>query len=347
MKRIWIALPLAALLALPVVAQQQNPPSSSSQATSQAADQNSQSQSQSADQNQASQQNPNGHQPLTLERHEGFWGKINPFARKKYVARQLSPVKDRVNELDQLTSENTKAIKDVDSRAQEGIRQASAKANEADQHAVDAGNRAQQAQQTADQANTKLTSVSQVVENIDQYKPVTQAEILFRPGQAALSTKAKGALDDMATPLKDQRGYIIEVQGFAPGNGQTSIANSQHMADSVVRYLVLNHDIPVYRIHVLGMGNAPVQGEDGKAERVRRGRVEVSLLKNDLEQLSAGSQAAPQTDNQGGMSGAAAQSAPTQNSDMQAPAGAANPAGKATTSPNKDTKKPTPAIPHQ
>ena len=73
-----------------------------------------------------------------------------------------------------------------------------------------------------------------------------------------LSKNAKAALDDMATPLKDQRGYIVEVQGFSSGHGQAAIATSQKMADAVVRYLVLNHEIPVYRIYVVGMGNAPV-----------------------------------------------------------------------------------------
>jgi outer membrane protein OmpA-like peptidoglycan-associated protein len=96
----------------------------------------------------------------------------------------------------------------------------------------------------------------------------------------------------MATPLKNQRGYIIEVQGFSSGHGQAAIATSQKMADSVVRYLVLNHDVPVYRIYVVGMGNAPVPSastDDAKTKRTSGGRVEISLLKNDLEQLSASS----------------------------------------------------------
>src|SRR6202035_1431537 len=179
---------------------------------------------------------------------------------------------------------------------------ASAKANEADQHAIDAGNRAQAAQQTATQANTRLSTVEQVVGNIDQYKATTQTEIRFRPGQSVLSQNAKTALDDMATPLKSQRGYIIEVQGFSSGRGQAAIATSQKMADSVVRYLVLNHEIPVYRIYVVGMGNAPVATEDGtQAKRTSGGRVEISLLKNDLEGLAAttsapsATQTAPET----------------------------------------------------
>jgi flagellar motor protein MotB len=61
------------------------------------------------------------------------------------------------------------------------------------------------------------------------------------------------------------------------------------MADSVVRYLVLNHDVPVYRIYVVGMGNAPVPAGDdqAKAKRTSGGRVEISLLKNDLDQFAS------------------------------------------------------------
>jgi outer membrane protein OmpA-like peptidoglycan-associated protein len=233
-----------------------------------------------------------GKQPLAPPAREGFWGRVNPFARKKYVQRQTGPIRDRINELDDLTASNSKMIKDVDSRAQQGIQLASTKANEADQHAIDAGNKATMAQQTATQANTRLTTVEQVVGNIDQYKASTQTEIRFRPGQTVLSTNAKSALDDLATPLKSQRGYIIEVQGFSSGKGQTAIQTSQKMADSVVRYLVLNHEIPVYRIYVVGMGNAPVptaanDDASAKTKRTSGGRVEISLLKNDLETLAS------------------------------------------------------------
>ena len=286
MKNVFFALLLSTVLALPVLAQDTN---SNSQAQPAAT-------STSADQSTTTT-GASGKPALQPDTHEGFWGKINPFARKKYVQRQTAPIRDRVNELDELTASNTKQIKDVDARATEGIRLASAKANEADQHAIDAGNKAMAANQTATQANTRLTTVEQVVGNIDQYKASTQTEIRFRPGQSVLSKNAKAALDEMATPLKDQRGYIIEVQGFSSGRGQAAIQTSQKMADSVVRYLVLNHEIPVYRIFVVGMGNAPVptdaSAQDAKAKHVSGGRVEISLLKNDVEQLSAN--AAPAT----------------------------------------------------
>jgi outer membrane protein OmpA-like peptidoglycan-associated protein len=312
--RTVIALALAGVLSLPALAQTSSSKpsaatpsstdqqSSSSQPQAAPADQQN-SQAQPSAQTQPSKENPETatqKQPLSYERHEGFWGHLNPFARKKYVQRQLTPVRDRVNELDELTAANTKLIKDVDSRATEGIRVASLKANEADQHAVDAGNRAQVAQQTAGQANTHLQSVEKVVGNIDQFQPVSQTEIIFRPGQRALSKKAKDALDDMATPLKDQKGYIIEVQGFSSGRGQEAISSSQAMAQSVVRYLVLNHEIPVYRIYTVGMGNAPMQANaDGtKPRRINGGRVEISLLKNGVGDLNTEPISTPSATNQ-------------------------------------------------
>jgi outer membrane protein OmpA-like peptidoglycan-associated protein len=286
MKNLTIfALLLAVILAVPAFAQQTS--TTQSQPTAQPA---------------TKADNATGKDPLQPDTREGFWGHLNPFARKKYVARQTQPIRDRVNELDDLTDSNSKAIKDTDSRAQAGIQLASNKANEADQHAIDAGNKAQAAQQTAAQAHTRLDSVEKVVTNIDQYQPTTQTEILFKPGQTVLSQNAKTALDEMATPLKSQRGYVVEVQGFSSGHGQVAISNSQKMAESVVRYLVLNHDIPVYRIYLVGMGNAPTPttaaAGEAKPKRITGGRVEISLLKNNLEQLASTGTAPTTTDQQ-------------------------------------------------
>lgn len=298
--RIVMALTLAGALALPALAQQssssqpqsgvpaatdqaqpnQATPAQAAPATTPAPDSSSSStatETKSADQLQ----------PLTYEKHEGFWGHLNPFARKKYVQKQLNPVRDRLNELDELTASNSRNLKDVDSRATEGIRLASAKATEADQHAIDAGNRAQQANLTAQQANERLGHVQKAVSTVDQFQPASQIEIRFRAGQTGLSKKAKDAIDQMATPLKDQRGYIVEVQGFSSGRGQAAIANSREMANAVVRYLVESENVPVYRIYTVGMGNSPLPAtEQGKAHRIHGGQVEVSLLKNGIGDLN-------------------------------------------------------------
>ncbi len=333
--RYLLSLPLAATLMVPAFAQQQST-TSTDQQTAPASQQVA-----PADQAQANGPNTNNdvnlsaHQPLKQDTHEGFWGHLNPFARKKYVQRQVTPIRDRMNELDELTSKNSKDIKDVDSRSQEGIRQASLKADQADQHAVDAGNRAQAAQQTIDQASTKLTSVQQTVSTLDQYQPVTDTEIRFRPGQQTLSTKAKEALDQLADQMKNQRGTIVQIQGFSSGRGNTAISNSQNMAQSVVRYLVIEHDIPLYRIYTIGVGNAAVKAaaDSNAPKHIRGGRVEVALLKNGVADLAQVQTAGGQPNNyqpsatstqQGGVTGAVTSAPATTN---QQPATATQPAG--------------------
>lgn len=268
--RILITACLSSALILPGFAQQGNSDSSTSQTANQSL---------------------STREPLQNPAPKGFWDGddpnlvnlvTHPFASKKYVLRHTQPIRDRINELDELTSENAQHIKDIDSRSQQGLQMASEKSSLADQHASDAANKAQLAQTAANDATTKVSNAEQMVNGLDQYKGNAQTEIRFRPGQTVLSKSAKDALDQMATPLKDQRSYIIEVRGFAPGHGQAAIASSQKMADSVVRYLVLTHNIPVYRIYELSMGNAAASDESMGAKHTTAARVEVNVLQNSL-----------------------------------------------------------------
>ena len=276
--RIFLTLLLSTVVALPAVAQQTSSGSSSQPAAS-------------ADQTAPASQpvTATGQEPLQPRSDQDFWEGDEPglgwlvlhtFASKEYVRRHVQSIQDRVNELDELTASNSKIIRDVDARAQQGIQLASTKTKLADEHALEAANKAQMAHQTATAVDTRLSTVETAVGNIDQYKSAPPTEIRFRPGQTVLSKQAKGALDEIAAQVKNQHGYVIEVQGFSSGQGQAAIANSRKMADAVVRYLVLNHEIPAYRIYVIGMGNAAV------GKRTSGTRVEVSVLKNGLEQTA-------------------------------------------------------------
>lgn len=224
-------------------------------------------------------------QPLPTKSNEGFWGKVNPMARKKWVNRQVAPVKDRLNELDQLTAKNANDIKDVDSRAQAGIHQAQSTADQANQQAMAATTQAGQAQQTAQQASTQTSQLNSTVSNLDQYQQITDTELHFRSTQVTLNAKAKEALDQVATQLEGQKGYIVEVQGYSQARGQAGIQKSQNMADAVVRYLVVDHHVPVYRIYRLAMGNTP--REETTESGVTGTVVHVTLMHNSLAALNS------------------------------------------------------------
>jgi outer membrane protein OmpA-like peptidoglycan-associated protein len=217
--------------------------------------------------------------PLTMESKEGFWGHMNPFARKKWVKRQLDPIKDRDNELDQLQAKNANDIRDVDTRSQAGIHRAMDAANTADQHAQAAATTANSAQTLAGTASTRTDALNTTVGNLDQYSEVTSAAIPFAKGRTALGPKGKADLDDLATKLAGQKGYIVEVQGYSRNGVQTS----QAMADSVVRYLVEEHQVPIYRIYRTGMGKNTA--EDAA---VTNG-VKVALMHNSLASMNSSS----------------------------------------------------------
>jgi outer membrane protein OmpA-like peptidoglycan-associated protein len=233
--------------------------------------------------------------PLQNDSKEGFWGHMNPFARKKWVQREVDPIKDRTNELDQLQAKNANDIKDVDSRATAGINNAMMAANTADQHAADAANRANAAQTTATGASTRTDQLNGTVSNLDQYQQVVATTVPFASGRTALGPQGKASLDDMATKLAGEKGYIIEVQGYS----RSGVPASQAMADSVVRYLVTEHQVPLYRIYRTGLGKAaPADTTASSAtatttttastdsEDVIKNGVRVTLLHNSLASMS-------------------------------------------------------------
>jgi outer membrane protein OmpA-like peptidoglycan-associated protein len=220
--------------------------------------------------------------PLEMQSKEGFWGHVNPFARKKWVHRQVDPIKDRTNELDQLQAKNANDIRDVDARATTGINNAMMAANTANQVAVDAGNRASAANTLAGKADNRTTALNGTVSNLDQYSSVTSEALPFAAGRTTLGPKAKANLDELAEKLGSEKGYIVEVQGYSRSGVQTS----QAMADAVVRYLVTAHQVPVYRIYREGLGNAKqVASADG--DKPLPNGVRVTLLHNSLATMDS------------------------------------------------------------
>ena len=234
--------------------------------------------------------------PLGPQSKEGFWGHMNPFARKKWVQREVDPIKDRTNELDQLQAKNANDIKDVDQRAQAGISKAMMAANTADQHAADAANRANSAQSTATTATTRTEALNGTVSNLDQYSQVTSVDVKFAAGRTTLGPKGKADLDEMASKLASEKGYIIEIQGYSRGGVQSS----QAMADSVARYLVTEQQVPLYRIYRTGLGKDKSEPAEGQTKIVNG--VRVTLLHNSLASLSTpGAPSGPNaTSNQSG-----------------------------------------------
>ena len=130
-------------------------------------------------------------------------------------------------------------------------------------------------------ASNHINSLNGTVNGLDQYKPVTELDIAFRSGQPILSAAARKQLDDFATTLTTQKGYILDVEAHSPLSGSAGIQSSQRLGEAVNRYLVTQHDIPVYRMHMVALGNAASSNTDA-AGPVRKSTVHVRLMENSL-----------------------------------------------------------------
>jgi OmpA-OmpF porin, OOP family len=218
-------------------------------------------------------------------------------ATKKYVRNETAPTINKVNELDELTAKNTNAIKDVDSRATQGIQQVNDKAAAADQKAQAASQAADQAQQAATGAQTRVTSLANTVANLDNYHPIVETSVHFGFDKSNLTPKAKEALDQLGGEVQNAKSYILVVDGNTDsvGDPNYNYELSQHRADTVVQYMAAKYNVPAYKIYVIGLGkDKPAEPNKTAAGRAKNRRVDVRLMTNSAEG-PANAQATPPT----------------------------------------------------
>ena len=235
----------------------------------------------------AQQPSPTFEHPMSQPR-EGFWGRVNPFASKKWVKKQTDPLDDRLSELDEVNARNAREIRDVDARAQAGISKAQAQADAANQAANTAN-------QEALNANNVAQDASGHVDRLDQYRQVSDLDLRFRAGSPLLTAESRAKLDELAAGITGHEGYILEMEAHSSAAGSAGIQSSQRLAEAVERYLVTEHQIPVYRMHYVALGNAqtPATGdEEQKPEQVRVSNVHLRLMANSL---AARAEASPQS----------------------------------------------------
>jgi len=143
---------------------------------------------------------------------------------------------------------------------------------------------ARAAQETADAAVAGVNATNDRISALDDYEPQTVAAVNFRSGSAVLSRDSKATLDDLATKALNSKGYVLEVSGFTDSTGSINRnrALSQRRADTVIRYLIENHNIPLRRIVTpYGYGETnPVAENNSRDGRAQNRRVEVKLLVN-------------------------------------------------------------------
>lgn len=141
---------------------------------------------------------------------------------------------------------------------------------------------AKAAQETADAAIAGVNSTNERIGMLDDYDPQQSTSVKFKVGSAVLSEEAKMALDELASQAKSQKGFVIQIAGFASADGSEELNRrlSQRRADAVVRYLAEKQGVPLRRIVMpYGYGEMnPAADNTTREGREQNRRVEVTVM---------------------------------------------------------------------
>jgi OOP family OmpA-OmpF porin len=228
-------------------------------------------------------------------------------ATKKYVAKTVDPVKGK---LDTVATQTDKQGQEIGQQGAQIGQQGTQLGQHGDQikkqgetldqaqtdiaankeRAMAADSRASDALKKSDANTRDLSQLRSVVANLDDYKPAGTAVVPFGFNKDVLTKDAKDELDKLVSDKTTVKRYFIAVEGFTDQTGSATYNNqlSRRRAEAVTQYLVAKHDIPVYRIHMIGLGQEkPADEGKDRAARAKNRRVEVTFFAVDQAMASS------------------------------------------------------------
>ena len=201
-------------------------------------------------------------------------------ATKGYVRSQVQPVSTKVDQVQQQTqaainSTNSKLDQTNQklSSTQQTLSATTETANAAD-------SRSTQAMNGVRQNASQINDLNNFAVNLDEYKSADQVVVHFAFNRAELTSQDKSELDSLASQAQGEKRYLITLKGYTDQSGPANynFELSRRRDESVLRYLVSQHNIPVYLIHMVGLGKEDlINGGKTLQDRAESRRVEVDL----------------------------------------------------------------------
>jgi len=199
-------------------------------------------------------------------------------ATKKFVRGEVGQANTKVQglstqleETQERTKKNEARIAEVDTKADEAGKSASAAQSSADAAKADAA-KADAHAAAVESASKKL--IYEVVLNEDEGN--------FKFGKVELPDEAKQKIDEMVSHMKaDPKNIFIEIEGHTDNVGSKVYNQTLGLerAEAVKRYLYEAHQVPLHKINVISYGeDKPVSPNNTKDGRAQNRRVVIKVL---------------------------------------------------------------------
>jgi len=196
------------------------------------------------------------------------------------VENKLKETQNRLNETEQNAQRLSGQVNEL-SAVSNAARGGAKAAQETADSALSTANNARS---LADTARTGVKAANERITTLDDYDVKNTATVLFKVGSAVLSNENRSELEKLAGLTKIERGFLIEVAGFASSDGDEAFNRklSQKRADAVIQFLAEKYSIPMRRfVTPMGYGESqPVADNTSRNGRIENRRVEVRILVN-------------------------------------------------------------------
>ncbi len=180
----------------------------------------------------------------------------------------------QIEELNGVSREHSQKIGALD----EGLKTTDGKA----QQALATG---EGAMNTANKAVSQVGSLDNKFQNRNHFVVMHEEQVKFKFNSAKLTPDFQKVLDDLAQQVKQNPDAILVMEGHtdSAGSADYNVQLGQKRVDAVVRYLVVQQEVPMNRISQLSFGKEkPVAENKTKDGRAQNRSVVVRVMGPDL-----------------------------------------------------------------
>lgn len=189
-----------------------------------------------------------------IDTNEGEIGEVRDSVHKAHE--KITGVDGRVTTLDTKTNQLKTDVDNVDQKAAA-------------------------AQTAADRVAGDVVTLDQKFNNRNQFTIAAEKSVQFKFNGAVLDKPFKAMLDEVADSLAQNPDVVIVLEGRTDSRGDSeyNVRLGERRVEAVKRYLAVEKNVPIYRIHQISFGSAkPIADNKSRDGREKNRAVKMMIL---------------------------------------------------------------------